>query len=63
MKRFIAILMVLCMAFALSSVGVWGAIDTSWQTETPMPTARHSLTSAIVGNKIYAIGGRMIVAG
>jgi len=42
---------------AISSVSVWAAEEETWHEETPMPTARGSLTASVVGNKIYTIGG------
>ena len=55
MKRLLAMIMTLCMILGLSSAIVWA--DATWQTETPMPTARMALSASAVGDKIYAIGG------
>ncbi len=56
MKRLLAIIMTLCMIFGLSSVGVW-ATD-AWTSMTPMLSARVLFQTAVVDEKIYAIGGR-----
>lgn len=34
-------------------------LATDWKEKTPMPTARFALTSGVVNNKIFAIGGRL----
>lgn len=57
MKRFIAIIMTLCLVLGMSSVSVWAAEEATWQTENPMPTARYGADSCVVGDKIYVIGG------
>lgn len=36
---------------------VYDPLTNTWEEKTQMPTARGFLTSAVVGNKIYAIGG------
>lgn len=35
----------------------------AWQTRAPMPTARAGLAAAVVGDSIYAIGGRSVTGG
>lgn len=32
----------------------------TWTKKSPMPTARHHLASAVLDNKLYAIGGRIL---
>ncbi|QIB68396.1 hypothetical protein Ami103574_03275 [Aminipila butyrica] len=61
MKRLIAIFMTMCLVLGLSSVGVWAAEDATWQTKTPMLTARYYAASSAVGNKIYILGGTGII--
>jgi uncharacterized protein (TIGR03437 family) len=34
------------------------AVPNSWSTGTPMPTSRETLLTAVIGQKIYALGGR-----
>ncbi len=57
MKRFIAILMALCLMLGTSSVSVLADEGDTWQEEKPMPTARFRAESCIVDNKIYIMGG------
>jgi len=35
----------------------FSAVQTQWSSKTPMPTIREGLTSSVVNNVIYAIGG------
>ena len=32
----------------------------TWTTKAPMPTARHHLQTAVIGGKLYAMGGRIL---
>jgi N-acetylneuraminic acid mutarotase len=57
MKRLIAILMTLIMVFGLSSAGACAAEETTWSFGLSMPTARSYPVSAVIGDKIYVMGG------
>ncbi len=39
--------------------GVWGSTGNYWTTKKEMPTARHGFGAAVVGGKIYAVGGNI----
>ena len=41
----------------LDIVEVYDPLSDSWETKSPMPTARSFLSAAAIGNKIYVIGG------
>jgi hypothetical protein len=36
---------------------VWSATGGAWSTQAPMPTPRHGLGLAWVGDMMYAVGG------
>lgn len=38
----------------------YNAKTNTWTTKSPMPTARHHLTTAVVDGKLFAIGGRLL---
>jgi len=44
---------------AQNTVSKYDPSANTWTLDIPMPTARHSLSSAVVGNHIYAIGGHV----
>ncbi|MGA6991139.1 MAG: kelch repeat-containing protein [Nitrososphaeraceae archaeon] len=44
---------------SLNVVESYDPIANRWTTHTPMPTSRHHAASAVVGGKIYVIGGRL----
>ncbi|MBN7773744.1 Kelch repeat-containing protein [Clostridium aminobutyricum] len=56
MKRFIAIIMTLCLILGLSSVSVWATEAATWQSETPVPEKTNPAEACTVGNKIYVFG-------
>ena len=41
----------------LSNVEEYDPVTNIWRTMTSMPTARHGLATAVLNNKIYALGG------
>jgi len=45
---------------ALSLSEAFDTRTNSWQTKAPMPTAREHLSSAVVEDKLYVIGGRVM---
>ncbi|MEA4988774.1 MAG: kelch repeat-containing protein [Anaerovorax sp.] len=56
MKRFIAIIMTLCMVLGMSGISTFGA-EEDWKKEAPMPIEMNIVSTASVGNKIYVFGG------
>ena len=42
---------------ARDTLEVYESATDSWSAAAPMPTARYSLTAAIVGNTLFALGG------
>lgn len=56
MKRFLAIIMTLCLVLGLSSVSVW-ADEATWQNEATLPNPSYYSVACTVGDKIYVIGG------
>ncbi|QIB68352.1 hypothetical protein Ami103574_03045 [Aminipila butyrica] len=57
MKRFIAILMTLCMVLGVSSVSAWAAETEGWQTKMMMPTSPGSFGTCVIGDRIFVVGG------
>ena len=52
-----ALILLLILCFAISTIPLVSASEDSWTTMEPMPTARSSLGVAVEDGKIYAIGG------
>jgi len=59
MKKRATLCMLLIHCFILSTISLplVNATEDSWETMEPMPTARSGFGVAVVGGKIYAIGG------
>lgn len=55
-KRILSFLVLICMMVGSFSVTAL-AEETRWQDEAPMAEARRYFGSAVVGNKIYVMGG------
>ena len=47
-------------AHPVSTNEVYYPSNNTWKERAPMPTAREHLASAVVDEKLYAIGGRVI---
>ncbi|MES2155501.1 MAG: thrombospondin type 3 repeat-containing protein [bacterium] len=45
-----------------NNVEIYDPVANSWSTGAPMPTARAGLGSAVIGNDIYVVGGRLCAA-
>jgi len=58
-KKVQALVVLFAVSFSLSAtfVSIASAVEDSWVTLEPMPTARSGLGVAVVDGKIYAIGG------
>nr|WP_315021872.1 Ig-like domain-containing protein [uncultured Aminipila sp.] len=60
MKRFLAILMTLCLVLGLSSVSAWATDEgATWQEETTMPIKPNTLGACTIGENIYVIGNNL----
>lgn len=57
MRKIVIVLLGLCLVLLTLSFPLVNAIEDSWETMEPMPTARSGLGVAVVDGKIYAIGG------
>ncbi|WP_051280727.1 Kelch repeat-containing protein [Anaerovorax odorimutans] len=59
MKRFLTIILTLCMVLSISGVSAWADNKDlgTWQTKANMLSERESLGAAVLNGKIYAIGG------
>ncbi|QIB68627.1 hypothetical protein Ami103574_04520 [Aminipila butyrica] len=57
MRRFIAILMTLCMVLGMSSVSAWAAEAEGWQTKMMMPTSPYRFDTCVVGDRIFVLSG------
>jgi len=53
----VALLLILSFILSTFSISLVNAVDDSWTTKEPMPTARSNFGVAVVNKKIYAIGG------
>jgi len=53
----LSVLLILCLVFSLLSLPLVNAVEDSWTTLAPMPTARAGIGIAVANGKIYAIGG------
>jgi len=56
-RRATTILLLFCFGLSTLSLPLVSATEDSWTTMEPMPTARSNHSVAVVGEKIYAIGG------
>ena len=56
-RETITILLVLCFVLSTLSFPLVSALEDSWTTLEPMPTARYDFGVAVVDGKMYAIGG------
>jgi N-acetylneuraminic acid mutarotase len=54
---FLIVILAVSMFFSTVQFPVVGAVENSWTTKEPMPTARGGLGVAVVNGMIYAIGG------
>jgi len=55
----IALILLLVLSFAISTLPLVSAVEDSWTTMEPMPTAERGLGAAVVNGKIYAIGSNV----
>ncbi|MEA4988775.1 MAG: kelch repeat-containing protein [Anaerovorax sp.] len=58
MKRFIAIIMTLCMVLGMSSIGAFGAEEEEWKREAVIPSKNTGFSVCAIADKIYIIGGQ-----
>lgn len=56
MKRIIVIFMTLCLIIGMSSISVL-ADSKAWQQEEKMPQRLNLMSSCVIGNNIYVMGG------